>query len=51
MPRLQIVGPIPSGEFTVEDYQTLQDYELARRVRPILDAIGDIVPTFVGQDR
>ncbi|KAI9511020.1 UDP-glucose:glycoprotein glucosyltransferase-domain-containing protein [Russula earlei] len=47
----QIIGPIPSGEFTAEDYQTLQDYELAKRVRPILDALGDLVPSFPGHDR
>jgi UDP-glucose:glycoprotein glucosyltransferase len=51
MPRLQIVGPIASGEFTAEDYQTLQDYELAKRVQPVLSALEDVTPTFTGHDR
>jgi UDP-glucose:glycoprotein glucosyltransferase len=51
MPRLQIIGPIASGEFTAEDFQTLQDYELAKRVQPVLSALEDVVPTFTGHDR
>jgi hypothetical protein len=51
VPRFQIVGPIVSGEFTAEDYQILQDYELARRVQPVLNALEDTVPAFVGYDR
>ena len=51
VPRLQIVGPIASGEFTAEDFQTLQDYELATRVQPVLSALEDVVPTFAGHDR
>jgi UDP-glucose:glycoprotein glucosyltransferase len=51
VPRLQIVGPIAPGEFTAEDYQTLQDYELARRVQPVLSALDDVVPAFTGHDR
>jgi UDP-glucose:glycoprotein glucosyltransferase len=51
VPHLQIVGPITSGEFTAEDYQTLQDYELARRVQPVLNALEDISPGFIGYDR
>lgn len=51
VPRLQIVGPIAPGEFTAEDYQTLQDYELARRVQPVLSALEDVVPAFTGHDR
>jgi hypothetical protein len=49
--HFQVVGPIASGEFTAEDYQTLQDYELARRVQPVLNALEDTVPAFVGFDR
>lgn len=49
--RLQIIGPFASGEFTAEDFQTLQDYELAKRVQPILSALEDVVPTFTGHDR
>jgi UDP-glucose:glycoprotein glucosyltransferase len=51
VPRLQIVGPIASGEFTAEDYQTLQDYELAKRVQPVLSALEDVVPAFAAHDR
>jgi hypothetical protein len=51
LPCFQVVGPIASGEFTAEDYQTLQDYELARRVQPVLTALESTVPTFVGYDR
>ena len=51
VPRLQIVGPIASGEFTAEDFQTLQDYELAKRVQPVLSALEDDVPSFTGLDR
>jgi UDP-glucose:glycoprotein glucosyltransferase len=51
MLRSQIIGPIASGEFTAEDYQTLQDYELAKRVQPVLSALEDVVPTFTGHDR
>jgi UDP-glucose:glycoprotein glucosyltransferase len=48
---LQVVGPIAPGEFTEEDYQILQDYELAKRVQPVLSALEDIVPAFAGYDR
>ena len=51
LPPLQIIGPIASGEFTPEDYQTLQDYELAKRVQPVLSALEDVVPTFTSHDR
>jgi UDP-glucose:glycoprotein glucosyltransferase len=51
VPRLQIVGPIVSGEFTTEDYQTLQDYELTKRVQPVLSALEDVVPAFTAHDR
>ncbi len=51
VPRLQIIGPIGSGEFTADDYQTLQDYELAKRVQPVLSALEDVVPAFTGHDR
>jgi UDP-glucose:glycoprotein glucosyltransferase len=47
----RIVGPIAPGEFTAEDYQTLQDYELGRRVQPVLSALEDVVPAFTGHDR
>ena len=50
VPHLQIIGPFESGEFTAEDFQTLQDYELARRVQPVLSALEDVVPTFTGYD-
>jgi hypothetical protein len=49
--RLQIVGPIASGEFTAEDYQTLQNYELATRVQPVLSALEDVIPASTGYDR
>jgi UDP-glucose:glycoprotein glucosyltransferase len=49
--RLQIIGPITSGEFTAEDFQMLQDYELAKRVQPVLSALEDVVPTFIDHDR
>ncbi len=51
VPRLQIIGPIASGEFTAEDYQTLQDYEFAKRVQPVLSALEDVVPAFTDHDR
>ena len=51
VPHLQIIGPIASGEFTAEDYQTLQDYELANRVQAVWSALEDVVPTFTGHDR
>ena len=51
VPRLQIIGPIAPGEFTAEDFQTLQDYELVKRVQPVLSALEDVVPTFTGDDR
>lgn len=51
VPRLQIIGPIASGEFTAEDYQTLQDYELANRVQAVWSALEDVVPTFTSHDR
>jgi UDP-glucose:glycoprotein glucosyltransferase len=51
VPRLQIIGPIASGEFTAEDFQTLQNYELAKRVQPVLSALEDVVPSFAGHDR
>ncbi|KAH8978341.1 UDP-glucose:glycoprotein glucosyltransferase-domain-containing protein [Lactarius akahatsu] len=47
----RIVGPIAPGEFTAEDYRILEDYEMAKRVQPVLSALGDIVPTFAGYDR
>jgi len=47
----RIIGPIAPGEFTAEDFQTLQDYELAKRVQPVLSALEDVVPTFTGHDR
>ncbi len=50
-PCIQIVGPIVSGEFTAEDYQTLQDYELVKRVQPVLNAIEDVVPGLASKDR
>ena len=48
---LQVVGPIAPGVFTVEEYQIFQEYELAKRVQPVLSALEDIVPTFGGYDR
>jgi UDP-glucose:glycoprotein glucosyltransferase len=51
VPCLQIIGPIAPGEFTTEDFQMLQDYELAKRVQPVLSALEDVVPTFTGHDR
>lgn len=51
VPCFQIVGPISSGDFTAEDYQTLQDYELAKRVQPVWNALSDVVPTFASHDR
>ena len=48
---LQVVGPIASGVLTIEEYQILQEYELAKRVQPVLSALEDIVPTFGGYDR
>jgi UDP-glucose:glycoprotein glucosyltransferase len=51
VPRLQIIGPIGSGEFTADDYQTLQDYELAKRVQPVLSALEDVVPAYTDYDR
>ena len=47
----QVVGPIASGEFIAEDYETLQDYELAKRVQPVLSALEDIIPALTGYDR
>ena len=49
--RIQIVGPITSDEFTAEDYQTLQDYELVKRVQPVLNAFEDIVPGLASKNR
>lgn len=49
--RIQVVGPIASEEFTAEDYQTLQDYELVKRVQPVLNAFEDIVPGLASKDR
>jgi hypothetical protein len=40
-----------AGEFTAEDYQALQDYEFAKRVRPVLSALEDIVPAIANRDR
>ena len=48
---LQVVGPIAPGVLTIEEYQILQEYELAKRVQPVLSALEDIVPTFGGYDR
>jgi hypothetical protein len=48
---LQVVGPIVSGDFTADDYEILQDYELAKRVQPVVGALEDIVPAFAGYDR
>ncbi|KAI9428853.1 UDP-glucose:glycoprotein glucosyltransferase-domain-containing protein [Lactarius indigo] len=47
----RIIGPIAPGEFTAEDYRILEDYELAKRVQPVLSALWDIVPAFAGYDR
>ena len=35
----------------MEDYEIIQDYELAKRVQPVLSALEDIVPAFTGYDR
>ena len=51
LPRLQVVGPIKPGEFTAEDYRILEDYELAKRVQPVLSALQDIVPAFARYNR
>jgi UDP-glucose:glycoprotein glucosyltransferase len=51
MPCIQIVGPIAPAEFTAEDYQTLQDYELIKRVQPVLNAFEDVVPGLASKDR
>ena len=51
LPCLQIVGPIAPGEFTTEDYRILEDYELVKRVQPVLSALEDIVPAFADYDR
>ena len=50
-PFLQVVGPIVPGEFTAEDYEILQEYELAKRVQPVLSALEDVVPAFASYDR
>lgn len=51
VPRMQIVGPIASGDFVAEDYQALQDYELVKRVQPVLSALEDVIPDFPGRNR
>ncbi|KAH9162492.1 UDP-glucose:glycoprotein glucosyltransferase-domain-containing protein [Lactarius sanguifluus] len=44
-------GRLQPGEFTADDYRILEDYEMAKRVQPVLSALRDIVPTFADYDR
>lgn len=39
---MQLVGPIEEDDFTVEDFETLVDYELSMRVGPLLEAYTNI---------
>ena len=50
-PFWQVVGPIALGDFTGEDYEIFQEYELAKRLQPLVSALEDIVPAFAGYDR
>ncbi|KAF8268079.1 UDP-glucose:Glycoprotein glucosyltransferase-domain-containing protein [Lactarius quietus] len=47
----RVVGPIARGEFTAEIYEILQEYELVKRVQPVLSALEDTVPAFASYDR
>lgn len=38
----QIIGPINDDEFTAEDFPVLADYEMSRRVAPVLQAYKNI---------
>lgn len=38
----QIVGPIDEDEFTVEDFPALAEYELLKRIGPVLQAYTNI---------
>ena len=35
----------------MEDYEIIQDYELAKHIQPVQSALEDIVPTFTGCDQ
>jgi hypothetical protein len=39
---MQLVGPIEENDFAAEDFGTLVDYELSKRVGPIVEAYTNI---------
>lgn len=46
---MQVVRPFARGELTADVYEILQEYELVKRVQPVvLSALEDIVPGFYG---
>ncbi|KAF8264041.1 hypothetical protein EI94DRAFT_1533558, partial [Lactarius quietus] len=45
------MSPFARGELTADVYEILQEYELVKRVQPVLSAFEDIVPAFTGYDR
>ena len=40
-----MVGPIKPGTFGAPDFQTLESYELRKRVNPVLSALVNITIT------
>lgn len=41
-PAMQIIGPIDEGEFVAEDFTTLAEYEMSKRVGPVLRAYTNV---------
>ncbi|KAL0959808.1 hypothetical protein HGRIS_011489 [Hohenbuehelia grisea] len=40
----RVVGPIKGGDFTAEDFHTLEGYEIAKRVEPVQKVLASIYP-------
>ncbi|TDL22772.1 hypothetical protein BD410DRAFT_769716 [Rickenella mellea] len=47
----RIVGPLTAGSFMVDDFKTLEEYELRKRVRPVAEALRNMTITPDDLDR
>lgn len=45
------MGPIGEGEFEAADFTALQQYELRKRVQPVLTALEDVLPEYKQLDK
>ncbi|THH10819.1 hypothetical protein EW146_g8252 [Bondarzewia mesenterica] len=47
----RLVGPVEPGDFTAEDFKTLENYEYLRRVEPVIRALGEVLPETAEYDQ